>query len=409
MSHPRTAGHKRKISFAELTDTFRRAGPMVAPPPHQGQPQPTAADIQRQQLERTRQADLARRQSRKPTDREIPDELNEVIVGDGVDKYKQLRDVERKLDAVMMRKRLDVTDNLQRRYTRREGVLRVWVSNTADGQPWQVMEDGSVGLGEDGTFDFGDSQATFRVKVEGRLLKDPEESNEDEDDEKKAKRPRLSNFFKAITIDFDRNPALQPDGYSQIEWRKAPANPNTDPNSSESNFDTLEFERKADENINVTISLYRDEKSERFKLSPLLAEILDIEEEDRAGAVQGIWEYCRAMGLQEDEDRRSIVCDEALRRVSLYSPRQLTISSVAILTISSFSSAKPSTSPTSPNSSHHTFTPCLRSNSTTPSASTKTISTPVANPPSTTSASPSSTPFPARSKNSTAAKRTFPT
>lgn len=311
-----TAGHKRKISFAELTDTFRRAGPMIAPPPHQNQPQQlTAQDLQRQHLERTRQQDLARRQSKKPTDREIPDELSEVIVGDGAEKYKQLRDVERKLDAVMMRKRLDVTDNLQRRYTRREGVLRVWVSNTAEGQPWQVMEEGSVGLGEDGTFDFGDSQATFRVKIEGRLLEDPEEKDQGDEAEKKAKRPRLSNFFKAITIDFDRNPALQPDGYSQIEWRKPPANPNADPNSAEANFDTLEFERKADENINVTISLYRDEKSERFKLSPQLAEILDTEEEDRAGAVHGIWEYCRAMGLQEEEDKRSIVCNEPLRKV----------------------------------------------------------------------------------------------
>ena len=289
---------------------------MVAPPPHQNQPpQLSQADIQRQHLERTRQQDLARRQSKKPTDRDIPDELGEVVVGDGVERYKQLRDAERKLDAVMMRKRLDVSDNLQRRFTRREGVLRVWVSNTAEGQPWQVIEEGGVGLGEDGTFDFGESsQATFRVKIEGRLLEDPEEKEQD-GEEKKAKRPRLSNFFKAITIDFDRNPALQPDGYSQIEWRKPAANQNTDPNSSEANFDTLEFERKADENINVTISMYRDEKSERFKLSPQLAEILDTEEEDRAGAVQGIWEYCRAMGLQEDEDRRSIVCDDALRKV----------------------------------------------------------------------------------------------
>lgn len=311
--HAQMAGHKRKISFAELTDTFRRAGPMIAPPPHQNQPpQLTQADIQRQHLERTRQQDLARRQSKKPTDRDVPEELSEVVVGDGVEKYKQLRDVERKLDAVMMRKRLDVSDNLQRRYTRREGVLRVWVSNTAEGQPWQIMEEGGIGLGEDGTFDFGEnSTATFRVKIEGRLLED----EEDKEEESGGKRPRLSNFFKAITIDFDRNPALQPDGYSQIAWRKPDANAGADPNSSEANFDTLEFERKADENMNVTISLYRDEKSERFKLSPQLAEILDTEEEDRAGAVQGIWEYCRAMGLQEDEDRRSIVCDDPLRRV----------------------------------------------------------------------------------------------
>ena len=81
-------------------------------------------------------------------------------------------------------------------------------------------------------------------------------------------------------------------------------------------FDTLEFERKSDENMNVTINLVRDETTERFKLSPQLAQILDTEEDGKLGAVQGIWDYCRAMGLQEDEDKRQIVCDDTLKKVS---------------------------------------------------------------------------------------------
>lgn len=299
-------------------------------------------------METLRRQETSRRIARKPTDRDIPSEdLADVIVGDGVERYKKLRDVERRLDAVMTRKRLDVMDNLQRRYTRREGILRVWVSNTAEGQPWQTIEEGT-GMNEDGTFEFGESsQATFRVKIEGRLLDDDTvddlekgkendmdgegEAEEKEDNpptetEPPHQRPRFSHFFKAITIDFSRNPALQPDGYSAIEWRKpqaSPQNPAFDPNSSEVSFDTLEFERKSDENINVTINLVRDEKNERYKLSPPLAEILDTDEEDRAGVVQGIWEYCRAMGLQEDEEKRSIVCDDALRKVC---PSRLVIS-----------------------------------------------------------------------------------
>jgi SWI/SNF-related matrix-associated actin-dependent regulator of chromatin subfamily D len=294
---------------------------MVAPPSHPSQqPQMTAAQIQAQQMEAARRADMARRQSRKPTDRDIPEDVNEVVVGDGVQRYRRLRDVEKRLDAVMMRKRLDVMDNAQREYARREGVLRVWISNTAEGQPWQIMEDGS-GMAEDGMFDIGEnSQATFRVKIEGRLLDDPSEL--DEDKPSPDKRPRLSTFFKGITIDLHRNPALMPDGYSQIEWRKQQPptpqnpNPNYDPNSSENSFDKLEFERKGDENVNVTISLFRDTERERYKLSPGLAQILDSEEEDMLGAVQGIWEYARATNLQEDDDKRTIVCDEPLRKVS---------------------------------------------------------------------------------------------
>ena len=351
-------GHKRKISFADLEATFRRAGSIQHGPPQvvqQAQPPPTQQQMEQYRHEQNRRLELARRQSKKPTDREIPDELAEVIVGDGIDRYKKLRDVERRLDAVMMRKRLDISDNTQRTHTRREGVLRVWISNTAEGQPWQVAEEGGVGFGEDGTFDFGESsQATFRVKLEGRLLDDQFESDRTEEEKKddNARRPRLSHFFKSITIEFDRNPQLQPDGYSAIEWKKPPTgSQNYDPNSSEVSFDTLEFERKIDENINVTINLVREVKTERFKLSPQLAEILDIDEEDRAGAVQGIWEYCRVMGLQEDEDRRSVVCDEALRQVcplnNDFTENHVTTSTKLLTRHASSSNANKSTSHTS--------------------------------------------------------------
>lgn len=311
--------HKRKISFADLEATFRRAGPIQhAPPPPPQQPQMTPQQAEAARQETVRRAQIAKQQSKKPTDREIPEELADVIVGDGVQRYKKLRDVERRLDATMMRKRLDIQDQLHRQYERREGVLRVWISNTAEGQPWQYNEEGSVGFAEDGTFDFGDnSQATFRVKIEGRLLPDPAFENDASEEDKKEdnkRRPRLSHFFKSITIRFDTH---LPDGYSAIEWQKpTPQSPNYDPNGSEASFDTLEFERKGDENMNVSIELVRDVKSERYKLSPPLAELLDTDEEDLPGAVHGVWEYCRAMGLQEDDEKRHMIPDEPLRRVS---------------------------------------------------------------------------------------------
>lgn len=306
--------HRRKISFADLERTYRNAGPILPPSQaHPAQAAVTQQHAQQQHLENIRRQDLARRQAKKPTDRDVPDEISEAIVGDGVARYKKLRDVERRLDASMMRKRLDVNDNMQRRWTRKEGIMRVWVSNTVEGQHWQVMEDGTGP--EDGLFELGDSQATYRVKIEGRLLEDPDEP--DDEQALPAQRPRLSNFFKAMTVDFDdRESSLQPD---PIEWRKPqPSTQNpVDPNSSEVSFDSLEFERKGDENMNITINLIRDEKSERFQISPELAEIIDTDEDDRAGVVEAIWEYCRAMGLQEDDDKRIIICDAPLKRVRI--------------------------------------------------------------------------------------------
>ncbi|KAL2352703.1 SWI-SNF complex subunit [Cryomyces antarcticus] len=329
------------IRLADLDATFINSGPMVTPshPP----PSLTPQQIAQAQAQEAQKRELNRRQSRKPTDKNIPDDVADVTIGDGVAKYRQLREAERRLDAIMMRKRLDVQDSVNRN-VKEERVLRIWVSNTADGQPWQKIEEGG-GMEDDGAFDFGsDSSATYRVKIEGRLLdaevheageeatdngaeadKDAEAVDHGSKDVKKtppkaapkpAQRTKLSHFFKAINIDFDRSRSLQPDGFTSIEWKKpADARPGIPNASADANFDTLEFERQSDENINITINLVRDETPERYKLSKPLAEILDAEEEDRAGVVMGIWEYVKAMNLQEDEEHRRIQCDDRLKAV----------------------------------------------------------------------------------------------
>lgn len=293
--------------------TYRNAGPLVAPPPP---PQvQTQQQMMMQQAHEQERRERASRMARAPTDRNIPDELADVTVGDGVKRYGQLRDAERRLDALMTRKRLDVKDNAQRPLSKREGTLRIWVSNTADGQPWQ--ENGS-GLNEDGTFDFenGNNSATYKVKIEGKLLDTADAEDEDEDT---TPRPKFSSFFKEIAIDYHRNPALHPDGFAQTAWRKqqrTPQNP-VDLNTAENSFDSLEFTRKSDENINITINLTRDHARERCRLSEPLQDLLDTDEEDLPGVVQGIWEYARAMNLQEDDDKRTITCNEPLQRVCL--------------------------------------------------------------------------------------------
>ncbi len=96
----------------------------------------------------------------------------------------------------------------------------------------------------------------------------------------------------------------------QIEWKKQ---------TSGSDFDSLEFERKGDENSNITINLTRAETPERFRLSKALSDVLDTDEEDKSGAVLGVWDYVKAMGLQEDEEKRAVRCDDRLRAVSLMS------------------------------------------------------------------------------------------
>lgn len=336
--------YNTKIRLADIEATFRRSGPMVATPGSALSAQQLYAQQQEASRKSIEQAELAKRRSRQPVDRNIPDGVEEIAIGDGAQRYKSLREVERKLDAVMMRKRLDMHDSVDR-HRSQYGTLRVWISNTVEDQPWQAS-----GMDHD-AFDFSSNvEARFRVKIEGRLLDTADEiytldqdikaedkpavANENsridetvhgEPPPKRAKlsasagpRKRFSHFLKAITVDFDRSRTLQPDGYTQIEWRRPELQPRSQAETPrEADFDCLEFERKSDENINVTVNLFRDEQPERYRLEPPLAELLDMEEADRKTVLMGIWEYVKVAGLQAEDDSKRIMCDERLGKVGI--------------------------------------------------------------------------------------------
>lgn len=313
----------------------------------------TPAQMQQQQESQRKASEDAKRRSRRPTDKNIPEGIEECVIGDGVQRYRELRDVESKLDAAMMRKRLDIQDSRNRNFKvqaapgttsllltsyQRYRTLRVWVSNAVEDQPWQGDD-----LDVD-AFDFSTNMdSSYRVKIEGRLLE--EEGEDDDDDEKfddaedvaelggdpmdedgketkKTKEPeqrhKFSHFFKAMTVDFGRNRTKDGVEYS-VEWKKPAIPPNAIDPPNAADFDQLEFKRGGDENLNITINLVRDEAQERFSLSPVLAEIMDAAEATRAEVVTGIWEYIKTMGLQEDDEKRSFRCDELLKQVGPFS------------------------------------------------------------------------------------------
>lgn len=307
------------IRIADLERTFRYQGPVQPPPqmpqqypPHPQQVNPRLAAEQRERM---------RRLAMQPTDKNMPDGVDDVCIGDAVKRYRELREVERSLDSALMRKKLEVSDQLVHPRAPRYGTLRIWVSNTAENQPWQG------GALDADAFDFETgTNATYRVKIQGRLLddsdvglgedegeKDPDAIDDDAEaaTPKPAQKPKVfSQFFSAITIDFDRAKSLQPDNFTQIEWKQPdPA----DRSAKEALFSELEFERKGDENINVTINLQRKQMPERYRLSKELSELLDTDEEDRVGVMTGIWDYARAHHLQQDDDERKFMCDAKLK------------------------------------------------------------------------------------------------
>ncbi|SPO00492.1 related to SWI/SNF complex 60 kDa subunit [Cephalotrichum gorgonifer] len=294
-------------------------GPMMSAGPHPSVPL-TQAQIAQQQQQQAQANELAKRRSRKPTDKAIPEGVEDTTIDpDLVLLYNNLRGYERRLDATLARKRLDMIDNHHR-------TLRLWITNTAEDQPWQSNE-----LNVD-SFDFSTNvEPTYRVRIEGRLLDDDFDSEQDQGTTAAAAAseggngannesattgtkpaPRFSHFFKSINVDFPPN-ARRPD--QAVEWKKPdrsqpPSNP---PVAAE--FDEFCFKRNGDENINITINLTRHEEPERFLLSPELAAVVDMHEANRQEAMMAVWEYIRFYGLQEDEEKRNFRCDDLLKQV----------------------------------------------------------------------------------------------
>ncbi|KIW52864.1 hypothetical protein PV05_08477 [Exophiala xenobiotica] len=324
-------------NYRQYAQAQARAPATRRPVTYQGAPAPNlhqnaqhAAQQAQQQLadQQARQRAIAldhqraQRIARKPTDLDLPDGLEEICIGDGVKQYNALRDAEKRLDALMTRKRLEYLDSASRN-NKHFKTMRIWISNTVENQYWQQKFEGD-------TFSLEDIKPpTYKVRIRGRLMEYKEDqidysSDEESEDENEALMPQelkepkkktliepsrnMSHFWKDMYVEYEGvNHDYTTDPNVTVKWKKG--------QNGGGDLDTFYFERKGDDNQNITICLTRDEQPERFRLSKALADALDMEEADRAEVVMGLWEYVKFFNLQEDDERRTIRCDDSLRQI----------------------------------------------------------------------------------------------
>lgn len=193
-------------------------------------------------------------------------------------------------------------------------------------------------------FDFSSTAApTFRLSISGWVVDEPNdwdsddyEESDDEDEpmdtgisearakkrdelmkkrveEKHENRTKFSHFFKQITVEYDRDVSNNGEDNS-MDWKKPSIAPGTinPPNSAD--FDTLNFKRIGDENVNVTIKLYRD--TDRFKLSEQLLGVVLDDGLNRGEITQRINLYIQMEKLADEADPRKFHCDDQLKAVS---------------------------------------------------------------------------------------------
>ncbi|KAJ3302674.1 SWI SNF, matrix associated, actin dependent regulator of chromatin, sub d, member 3 [Kappamyces sp. JEL0829] len=203
--------------------------------------------------------------------------------------YMQMQDFERRLDATISRKMLDIHDSLAKPPKKTTRTMRLFLSNTAANQSVPGTDDPSSLL--------VDRSPSWTFKIEGRLLDIPNVRKQPEN------APKFSALFKKVVIEIERD-AKYPGNI--VEWNKSPSQPE---------MDGFELKRRGDAEVDLKILLYLDSSPEKHKLAPALANLLDLHTDTVQGVILAIWQYVKTHKLQDPEDRRVIACDEKMQKV----------------------------------------------------------------------------------------------
>ncbi|CAG2164460.1 unnamed protein product, partial [Oppiella nova] len=186
------------------------------------------------------------KKKKKLSDKILPQKVRDLVPESQA--YMDLLAFERKLDFTIMRKRLDIQEALKRPMKQKRK-LRIFISNTFyPGKP-------------EGDANEEPSVPSWELRVEGRLLEDP---NAPKADQSKLKR-KFSSFFKSLVIELDKD-LYGPDNHL-VEWHRTPTTTETD---------GFQVKRPGDKNVRCTILLLLDYQPLQFKLDPRLARLLGI-------------------------------------------------------------------------------------------------------------------------------------
>lgn len=231
----------------------------------------------------------------KPTDLNLGPRAVQIVPG--AELYTRLQEAERLLDSSIARKKLDLQDLLSKSIKQKQ-ILRIFISNTCSGQPWQQQS-------EDGGESSSTEEPSWHLRIEGRVL----DGSKAEDEQ----RPKFSSLFTGFSIEID-DPTIE---NNVVEWHEpatVPSNPT--PSQRDSlEFDVIDIRRKGSKNVKVKITIQLKEQPDKFHLSPPLARILAVDEETRPGVVVAMWHYIQFHNLQDMDEKRLIKCDGPLREL----------------------------------------------------------------------------------------------
>jgi len=232
---------------------------------------------------------LKKNKKKRRIEKSLPPKIETLIPESKL--YTQLHEFEKKMDATIMRKRLDIQEAMSKPIKTKK-TLRIFISNTTSGQIDNSMNINDISLENTST-------PSWILKIEGKLLDNTGKKSSTQIEKK------FSSFVKRIIVQLDRDPNLYPEG-NIIEWNKNPGQPE---------IDGFEIKRKGDSDVNAKILIEMDYAPHKYKLSEELSKLLDIKLDTKPNVVMALWQYIKYHKLQDTDDKRIINNDEDLKRI----------------------------------------------------------------------------------------------
>jgi len=224
------------------------------------------------------------KRKKKIADKILPQRVRDLVPESQA--YMDLLAFERKLDACIMRKRLDIQEVLKRPMKQKRK-LRIFISNTYF--PPREVEEGEESL------------PSWELRVEGRLLEDAASAKLSEGSKVKRK---FSSFFKSLVIELDKD--LYGLDNHLVEWHRTPSTQETD---------GFQVKRPGDQNVKCKVLLMLDYQPLQFKLDHRLARLLGIHTQTRPFIISALWQYIKTHKLQDPHEREYINADKYFEQI----------------------------------------------------------------------------------------------
>lgn len=236
-----------------------------------------------------------------PTDITIPPTLYDKVKD--LDLYKKLKEAEKKLDLLKTRKALDfqaINAKLSQTTSAKKdtGILRVFVYNTCENQPWQKLTMRSEVNAPREPSEEASTEATWTLRVEGRFIGgglSEEKQN-----------MKFSSFLSGISVELESYGDTSHDKSNIIEWKDESMNQQFDNKYSsgvrQSVFDGLDVKRTGVDNVPTKIAILVKDHSSKLRLSDDMARFVGRNEATQQELIYTIWQYVLFKNLLKKQD-----------------------------------------------------------------------------------------------------------